>query len=251
MKFLLALTACIFISGAAKAETDDVFSVIGNRQYNALTQLDVNTARAIYSGRTTSWDNVPGSGLRGYIFALALDPSEPESQAFLSRVGLTQFGDNVIVVSLPEAREIIAIAVALVGEAIGIDDPAAVLPEDKVLPLVKNFSVIVNRASNGLTETDVTTARNIFSGTTTTWDAVPGSVLTGAILALRLGNTVPATQAFQSYVGLTQFGSNVNILTGPSAPLILAVNVESNSKAIGVETPSAVRAGNRDLWINP
>jgi len=106
MRFIVALAASVLLSTTANA---DSFSVIVN-QRNGLNQLDVNTARAIYAGRIDDWQNVPGSGLHGEIFALALASSEPETQAFWNAVNLEALGGRVIRFSGPLGRLIIALA---------------------------------------------------------------------------------------------------------------------------------------------
>ena len=247
MRFIVALAASVLLSTTANA---DSFSVIVN-QRNGLNQLDVNTARVIYAGRIDDWQNVPGSGLHGEIFALALASSEPETQAFLNAVNLDALGGRVIRFSGPLGRLIIALAAELIPNVIGIDNPSVVRPRDKSLQLIKNFSVIVNRSGNALNEIGADTARRIFDGEFTDWSSVPGANLTGPILALRLGDSVHATQAFASYVQLSQFGVDVNIVTGSAAPFIIAVNVAMNSHAIAVDDPAAVIAADKDLPIDP
>lgn len=247
MSFIFALTVSMLVSSTPNA---DSFSVIVNER-NRLTQLDVNRARAIYAGQIDDWENVPGSGMRGDILALSLASSEPETQAFLNAVNLGAVGERVLVLHGPFARFIIALAAELIPNVIGIDNPSALRPRDKVLQLVKDFSVIVNRNSNALNQISEATAREIFSGEITDWSAVPESNLTGPIFALRLADSIQATQAFASYVQLAQFGPDVNIVTGPAAPFIIAVNVANNSRAIGIDDPTALVAGDKDLPVVP
>ncbi len=104
----------------------------------------------------------------------------------MTAANLDQLGDRVLVLEGPLARIIIALAAEFIPNVIGIDNPSAVRPHDKVLPLVKDFSVITNRDANGMNVISAATAGAIFSGAITNWSAVPDSGLTGQILALRL-----------------------------------------------------------------
>jgi len=101
----------------------------------------------------------------------------------------------------------------------------------------QQFKILVNNA-NHVDEIGPGTARGIFGGTVTMWDNVEDSGLTGEIQAFRLMESVPATQAFKTAVGLAQFGADVTVFSGNFAPRILAVIVANLPRAIAVNDPS-------------
>lgn len=111
------------------------------------------------------------------------------------------------------------------------------------------FAVIVS-SNNRLDEMSPATARRIFDGTITDWSAVPESGMTGPILALRLVDSDPATVAFKQQTGLTQFGTNINLVRGGMAKMIIAVAVANNGRAIGVDDPTALVAGDARVEID-
>ena len=111
------------------------------------------------------------------------------------------------------------------------------------------FAVIVNH-NNRTEEVGPGTLRGIFGGMITDWSGVEESGMTGPILALRLVDSHPVTQAFVSRIHLAQFGNSINVIRGSAAPMIIAIVVAMNNRAIGVDDPAALMAGDRRLEID-
>jgi len=111
------------------------------------------------------------------------------------------------------------------------------------------FAVIVNQG-NHTEEVGPGTLRGIFGGTITDWSGVEESGMTGPILALRLVDSHPVTQAFATRIQLAQFGNSINVIRGSAAPMIIAIVVAMNSRAIGVDDPAALIAGDRRVEID-
>ena len=136
MKFTLALTAAILVSGTAYAneEGGGPFAVIVNHG-NQTEEVGPGTLRGIFGGTITDWSGVEESGMTGPILALRLVDSHPVTQAFVNRIQLTRFGNSINVIRGSAAPMIIAIVVAMNSRAIGVDDPAAIISGDRRLEI--------------------------------------------------------------------------------------------------------------------
>jgi len=113
------------------------------------------------------------------------------------------------------------------------------------------FNILVNDGNNLDDDIGAQRVSDIYSGAITLWDDVPGSHLTGQIEALGLPESHPATQAFETAVGLAQYGTNVTIFSGSFAPRILAIVVANLVNGIAVNDPSqALFPGEHTLRID-
>jgi len=137
MKFTFALAASLLLSTVALAseEGGHQFKILVNNA-NHVDEVGPGTARRIFDGTTTMWENVEDSGLTGRIEAIILKVMDggtppqfvlsPSAAAFKTAVGLTQFVDVTVLTGSGGPR-VLAIIVAARPNAIGVNDPAQAL----------------------------------------------------------------------------------------------------------------------------
>jgi len=102
------------------------------------------------------------------------------------------------------------------------------------------------QATNTTPSIDFATLRGIFGCTITTWDAVPGSGMTGPIAVYRRDDLSGTTDTFKTLTGLAAFGTCTIVVATTDE---IATHTAAEANAIGYAGLSGKVDGNKELAI--